>query len=96
MKPVGNRKLVLWNATELGLQGNVLVDDEGRARVIDFGLSTILDGISTGQTSTSFVTAGTPRFMAPELVQANDCGGHCRTQGSDVWAYGCTSMQVCL
>jgi len=63
--------------------------------VIDFGSSTILDGISTGQTSTSFAMAGTPRFMAPELVQDNDCGGHCRrTQGSDVWAYGCTSMQI--
>ena len=96
MKPVGRRELVFQNSTEFGLQENVLVDDDGRAQVIDFGLSTILDGISTGETSPSFATAGTLHFMAPELVQDNDRGGHCRTQGSDIWAYGCTSMQVCF
>ena len=96
MKPVGSCRLVFLNSAEFGLQENVLVDDDGRARVIDFGLSTILDGISTGQTSTSFAMAGTLRFMAPELVQANNRRGHWRTQGSDVWAYGCTSMQVRL
>ncbi len=76
-------------------QENVLVDDSERAVITDFGLSTIVDGYRTGQTSSSFRNGGTSRFMAPELV-FYDGEAPNRTVASDVWAFGCTCMQVRL
>jgi len=74
---------------------NVLVDDNERAVITDFGLSTIMDGYRTGQTSSSFVSGGTLRFKAPELV-FYDGEIPIRTIESDVWAFGCTCMQILL
>ena len=53
--------------------GNVLVGDDGKVKVVDFGLAKrLVDAAFTQQTSTG--TPGTPLFMAPELLgggQAN-------------------------
>lgn len=61
---------------------NVLVDREGRARVIDFGVALALRGERLTQTG---ALAGTPHYMAPEQVAAHrdGVGPH-----SDVWALG--------
>ncbi|KAF8327478.1 kinase-like domain-containing protein [Cantharellus anzutake] len=72
---------------------NVVIGDNERALITDFGLSKIMDGVKTGQTSTNFAISGSPRYMAPELMRDTD-GKPLRTPKSDIWAYGCTSMQI--
>jgi tRNA A-37 threonylcarbamoyl transferase component Bud32 len=48
---------------------NILVDQEGRVRIADFGLAKLIgsDHISIGLTGSSH-TVGTPHYMAPEQV----------------------------
>jgi serine/threonine protein kinase/WD40 repeat protein len=62
--------------------GNLLVDDQGRLRVADFGLATALDLERLTRTGTM---AGTPSYMAPEQIagKKGTTGPTC-----DVWALG--------
>ncbi|KAG8924733.1 hypothetical protein FRC02_010217 [Tulasnella sp. 418] len=46
---------------------NILVDDEGHARITDFGLSRIMEEGHTGWTTSTGIS-GTHRWMAPELL----------------------------
>ncbi|KAG8943695.1 hypothetical protein FRC03_002352 [Tulasnella sp. 419] len=46
---------------------NILVDDEGHARITDFGLSRIVEEGHTGWTTSTGIS-GTHRWMAPELL----------------------------
>lgn|GEM_PF-6088155 len=66
---------------------NVLVGIDGRVRVADFGLSRLV------QRATGLVRddsgAGTPAYMAPELVNAS-----ARTTRSDVYAYAATVVEA--
>ena len=71
-------------------QVNIVVDT-GLARLCDFGLSSLLDDISTYTQSTS--TGGTTRFLSPELMTGVL---EARNEGSDVWAFGCASGEVGL
>ena len=57
---------------------NVLVDDQARAMVTDFGLVHAAEA-----------TAGTPAYMAPEQWQ-----GHALTARTDVYAYGCIVYEM--
>lgn len=71
-------------------QGNVLVADDGVARLCDFGFSAILVEHSqyfTEQTSMK----GTCRWMAPELFEDDDPKP---TIASDIWACGCLFIEV--
>ncbi|KZV95439.1 kinase-like protein, partial [Exidia glandulosa HHB12029] len=68
--------------------GNVLISDEGVARLADFGLSALRT--SDAFTSTSTV-AGTYRWMAPELINENNAR---HTYASDIWAAGCLIIEV--
>lgn len=61
---------------------NVLLDDRGRAKLSDFGLSTIKS--ETSSTSSAVSSVGTLCWMAPELFKR---GGKC-TPASDVYAMG--------
>jgi serine/threonine protein kinase len=65
----------------------VLIDEEGRASICDFGLSIIRDGGPTGYTSSNF--GGTSRFLAPELLDEDT-----RTVETDIYAYACTCIEV--
>ncbi|KAF8327477.1 kinase-like domain-containing protein, partial [Cantharellus anzutake] len=74
---------------------NVLIGSDRRALIADFGIHTILEGFSLGNTSANLGIVGAMRFTAPELVQYSDEWPR-RTTASDVWAFGCTAMQVCF
>ncbi|KAG8947070.1 hypothetical protein FRC03_001202 [Tulasnella sp. 419] len=49
------------------IQSNILVDDEGHARITDFGLSRIMEEGHSGWTTSTGIS-GTHRWMAPELL----------------------------
>ncbi|KAF8324366.1 kinase-like domain-containing protein [Cantharellus anzutake] len=70
---------------------NVLVNFDGRAMLCDFGLSMAIDDSSTHPIGSSIFT--TVQFSAPELVMFEDQPPP-RTKSSDVWAFGCTAMEV--
>jgi tetratricopeptide (TPR) repeat protein len=68
---------------------NVLLDEEGRALVADFGLAKLSDG-KTGLTQ-SGATLGTPAYMPPEQLEVSRGGLDAR---SDVYALGATLYHV--
>ncbi|KAJ7599898.1 kinase-like domain-containing protein [Mycena floridula] len=67
---------------------NILVTDEGKAALSDFGLSRAMDQ-STGFTTSSH--AGSIPWQAPELFNMFN---HRRTFASDIWALGCTVYEL--
>ncbi len=62
--------------------GNVLIDDNGTARISDFGISHALGDVTL--TSTGMVT-GTPAYLAPEVARGGEFGF-----ASDVFSLGAT------
>ncbi|KAF8333055.1 kinase-like domain-containing protein [Cantharellus anzutake] len=68
---------------------NIVVNAEGSAMLCDFGLSSVLDDLSTYAEGSSAV--GTLRYTSPELLS---CHVQDRDRRSDVWAFGCASGQV--
>ncbi|KXN82314.1 Serine/threonine-protein kinase HT1 [Leucoagaricus sp. SymC.cos] len=66
---------------------NVLVSDDGRAMITDFGASHI--ALTCSDTSTQ--TAISPQWTAPELFKSDRARP---TQASDVWAFGCVIYEV--
>jgi tetratricopeptide (TPR) repeat protein len=71
--------------------GNVLVDRNGRARVLDFGIARLIDaeGEATGATQDAGRLVGTPAYMSPEQIR----GGDIDTR-SDVFALGVLAFEV--
>ena len=70
-------------------QANVMIDDEGHVKLIDFGLSRLI-GSEAGLTPS---TGSSTRWCAPELL----CYGHSRTtKASDVYAFASTALEVGL
>ncbi len=68
--------------------GNILVDDEGRVKVVDFGLAKrLVDSAFTSHTSSGM--PGTPLFMAPELIH----GGRA-TFSTDVYSTAATLYRM--
>ncbi|NUT08857.1 MAG: serine/threonine protein kinase, partial [Nonomuraea sp.] len=61
---------------------NILLGDDGRAVLMDFGIATVEGDASL--TRTGMVT-GSPSFLAPERVRADDAG-----PPSDLWSLGAT------
>ncbi|XP_061989242.1 serine/threonine-protein kinase RUNKEL [Rosa rugosa] len=65
---------------------NILLDENGRTKLCDFGLARKLSEISqTTSSSLPQAKRGTPCYMAPELFE--DGGVH--SYASDFWALGC-------
>lgn len=64
---------------------NVIVDDDGHATVVDFGLSKILNGGGTGTTNLTALNMvfGTPEYMSPEQARGDDLDNRC-----DLYACG--------
>ncbi|MGZ3439952.1 MAG: serine/threonine-protein kinase, partial [Polyangia bacterium] len=68
---------------------NVLLGDDGRVRVSDFGLA-IVDGVAPDGSPASNSLAGTPRYMAPEQLD-----GAAADARSDQFAF-CVSLYEAL
>ena len=62
---------------------NVMVRDDGRVKVLDFGISRRTTQTSTTTIAGPSVIAGTPAYMAPEVLQGQTPGPR-----SDIWALG--------
>ncbi|KAG6830685.1 hypothetical protein H0H87_007341, partial [Tephrocybe sp. NHM501043] len=74
---------------------NVLIDNAGRARLADFGISSVSDEKILAWTaqSSSESEGGTIRWQAPEIFAVETVGGGAKnTKASDVYSWGC----VCL
>ncbi|CAE6538134.1 unnamed protein product [Rhizoctonia solani] len=68
---------------------NIIISDNGRAQLGDFGSSILLNYSSLSFTQTGF--KGTQRFMAPELL---DQSSDKHTIKSDIYALGMTLLQI--
>jgi serine/threonine protein kinase len=77
-------------------QANILIDNQLRARISDFGLATVMYS-TAGHTTTTLGTGGTVRWMAPELFEGDpkDSTAGQPTFASDVYALAMTCWEVC-
>ncbi len=71
---------------------NVVVGPGGEAKLLDFGLSRrVLEEARGGGDATSTgVVAGTPQYLAPELLMGGRAG-----PASDLWALGVVLYEMC-
>lgn len=75
---------------------NILVDSTGNIKLSDFGAATSIATVTLNQSqivemgeSHLKTFAGTPYWMAPEVIRQNSYGRKC-----DVWALGCTVLEL--
>ena len=64
---------------------NILVDGEGRATLMDFGIAVAIDSARVTLTG---MTVGTPRYMSPEQVQGKES-----TRSTDIYALGVIAFE---
>jgi len=81
--------------------GNVMVDEEGRVKVLDFGLGKALDSAGSAEELSHSPTMapaavtgvnvllGTVAYMSPEQVR-----GKVADERSDIWAFGCVLYEM--
>ncbi|KAF8334303.1 kinase-like domain-containing protein [Cantharellus anzutake] len=67
---------------------NIVLSRDGKPQLCDFGLLCIIS-----ETSTPIVNPNSWRYSAPELRTTPD---FFRNRESDVWAFGCTAMEILL
>ena len=77
------------------VKANILIDEDGRARLADFGLLTIISDTNL-VSSASFTPGGTWRWMSPELFDPESFGlkAGCPTKRSDCYALGMVIYEV--
>ena len=75
---------------------NILIDENCKARLADFGLLTILSDPDIFPTSSSIAACGTTRWMSPELLDPGKFGlrDHRPTIESDCYALGMVIYEV--
>jgi serine/threonine protein kinase len=75
---------------------NVLIDDNGRALLTDFGLSKTESTISASATTKSLFNGGTLAWTAPEVLDAvqGQSSTQLFTAKSDVYSYGILTFEV--
>ena len=72
------------------VQENILVNSNREAKIADFGLANFVNMSATYTT----VRMGTPRWMAPELIDNSQ--KFQRTTKSDIFAFACIAFEVAL
>jgi serine/threonine protein kinase len=70
---------------------NILIDEEGNARITDFGLISITESQALETDFTAHAGRGSVRWMAPELFRS----GVRINRSTDVYAFGMTIHEVC-
>ena len=60
--------------------GNIMIDKDGQAKIMDFGIARSLAG---GGTTAEGAIIGTPEYMSPEQVEGKEAD-----QRSDIYALG--------
>ena len=77
-------------------KANILIDENGHARLADFGLLAIIPDTANLVSSNSLTQAGTYRWMSPELLDPRRfCLKHSRpTEHSDCYALGMVVYEV--
>jgi serine/threonine protein kinase len=68
-----------------------MVDDAGHAKLIDFGLSRLLETVGGTPVFTLSIVSFSVRWCAPELILVENAHA---TQATDVYAWGSTVLQV--
>ncbi|MEZ5151991.1 protein kinase domain-containing protein [Rhodococcus zopfii] len=68
---------------------NVMLMPGGLVKVLDFGLGQIVDDVDESRLTSSGVTIGTARYMAPEQFQNSTV-----TQAADLYALGCLLIEL--
>jgi hypothetical protein len=63
---------------------NVMLDEDGRVRITDFGLAGAVDRVQAGD-----IRSGTPRYMAPEQFAGREV-----TPRSDIYALGLVLYEI--
>ncbi len=72
---------------------NILVDAQGNPKVIDFGVSRLLDAGSAGNVTQANDIVGTPAYMPPEAFEK---GIHALDTRADVYSLGITLYELLL
>lgn len=68
---------------------NVMVLNGGAIKVLDFGMGRIIDGTEDDRITSTGVTVGTARYMAPEQFKASAV-----VQAADLYALGCVLFEL--
>ena len=79
-----------WTLAIVLAQENILVCGNREAKIADFGLANFVNMSATYTT----VRMGTPRWMAPELL--DNSRKFQRTTKSDIFAFACIAFEVAL
>jgi len=74
----------LKNQAHVPVKTNILINEHGKACLVDFGLAKALQ--SSANTTGTSALMGTLRWMAPELLLSSDADGGVPTFASDVYA----------
>ena len=83
--------------TDDSAQKNILIDRDFRPRLTDYGLVAIIsDPNIVDPVSTASPSAGTARYMAPELLNPSgfDLEDSISTKKSDIYAFGMVTYRV--
>ena len=64
--------------------GNILLDREGNARVVDFGIARLTEDTEVSSVNETGMTVGTPAYMAPEQQR----GASFTTSACDIYSLG--------
>ncbi|MER7433963.1 protein kinase [Pseudonocardia alni] len=68
---------------------NVMIVGGGQVKILDFGLGQIVDDPDASRVTSTGVTVGTARYMAPEQFKSSDV-----TPAADLYALGCVLFEL--
>lgn len=70
---------------------NVMLVQGGTVKILDFGMGRIVDDPDEARLTSSGVSVGTARYMAPEQFEAKQV-----TQAADLYALGCVLFEMLI